>query len=316
MTDPKHDGGYKALFSDPRMVEDLLRGFVPGSWVGRLDFSTLEKVNAHFVSDELLRREDDLIWRVRLGSRGWVYIYLMLEFQSAPDPWMALRIVVYMGLFWQDLVRQKVVKAGEKLPPVLPVVLYNGERPWNAPVELKDLVTPVKGLRAYVPKCRYLLLEEQGLPLEEPESACNLVAALFRLEQSRRPEDIVAVVELLDEWLSEQPGLRRVFTAWLRHALLPARLGGAPVPAVADLSEVRDMLQQRVIEWTKQWKQEGLDEGEAKGKRDVLFMLLESRGETLTEGQRMQLDSCSDSGLLSEWIRRIVAGDRLEDILG
>ena len=137
MSAPRHDPSYKALFSEPRLVEDLLRGFVPGEWVGRLDFSTLEKANAQFVSEELLRREDDVIWRVRFADRSWLYVYLLLEFQSSPDPWMALRIMVYVGLLWQDLVKQKVVGAGEKLPPVVPVVLYNGETPWNASEELE-----------------------------------------------------------------------------------------------------------------------------------------------------------------------------------
>jgi predicted transposase YdaD len=104
MSASRHDPSYKALFSEPRMVEDLLRGFVPGEWVHRLDFSTLEKANAQFVSEELLRREDDVIWRVRFTDQGWLYVYLLLEFQSAPDPWMALRIMVYVGLLWQDLV--------------------------------------------------------------------------------------------------------------------------------------------------------------------------------------------------------------------
>ena len=37
----EHDHSYKLLFSEPRMVEDLLRGFVPDEWVEELDFSTL-----------------------------------------------------------------------------------------------------------------------------------------------------------------------------------------------------------------------------------------------------------------------------------
>jgi hypothetical protein len=227
MTTPKHDSGYKALFSEPRMVEDLLRGFVPGEWVKRLDFSTLEKANPQFVSQELLGRDDDLIWRVRLNDgQGWLYIYLLLEFQSTPDPWMPLRILVYIGLLWQDLIQQKAVKAGDKLPPVFPVVLYNGTDPWNVPVELEELVTHVEGLQAFRPRCRYLLLPELS-------SARNLVSALFRLEQSRTPEDVRLVVNHLVEWLSEpeQAGLRRVFVSWIRrHCCLHGWEGSLCLP--------------------------------------------------------------------------------------
>ena len=41
-----HDPGYKLLFAHARMVEDLLRGFVPEDWVQGLDYASLEKVSA------------------------------------------------------------------------------------------------------------------------------------------------------------------------------------------------------------------------------------------------------------------------------
>ncbi len=88
-----HDHSYKLLFSHPRMVEDLLRGFVHEEWVGRIDFSTLERVSGSYVSADLREREDDLVWRVRLRGE-WIYVYLLLEFQSQPDPFMALRMLV------------------------------------------------------------------------------------------------------------------------------------------------------------------------------------------------------------------------------
>ena len=52
-----HDSGYKQLFSFPAMVEDLLRGFVREKWVDALDFTTLERKNGSYVSDDLRERE-------------------------------------------------------------------------------------------------------------------------------------------------------------------------------------------------------------------------------------------------------------------
>ena len=37
-----HDPAYKRLFSQPRMVQDLMRGFVAPDWSDALDFSTLK----------------------------------------------------------------------------------------------------------------------------------------------------------------------------------------------------------------------------------------------------------------------------------
>src|SRR6185295_18192550 len=117
----RHDGGYRLLFSHPRMVEDLLRGFL------RLEGAApdlLERRSEVYISDRLVRREQDLVWRLR-GSHGEHPRYLLLEFQSEPDPQMALRISVYQGLLRQDLARSREVPPSME-PSIMAVVVYNG----------------------------------------------------------------------------------------------------------------------------------------------------------------------------------------------
>ncbi|WP_345251870.1 Rpn family recombination-promoting nuclease/putative transposase, partial [Pigmentiphaga soli] len=78
---PDHDATYKLLFSQSPMVAALLRGFVREEWVAALDLSTLERVASSFVTGDRRRRESDMVWRVHSRAR-WVYVYLLLEFQS------------------------------------------------------------------------------------------------------------------------------------------------------------------------------------------------------------------------------------------
>ncbi|MEN8215698.1 MAG: Rpn family recombination-promoting nuclease/putative transposase, partial [Pseudomonadota bacterium] len=63
-----------------------------------------------------------LIWRLRCG-KSWLYVYLLLEFQSSVDNFMAVRIMVYIGLLYQYLVDTQEMTAKDKLPPVLPLVI-------------------------------------------------------------------------------------------------------------------------------------------------------------------------------------------------
>jgi predicted transposase YdaD len=120
-----HDSGYKSLFSTPELVRDLILGFVPDEWLHSLDYTTLEKVPGSYVSEDFRNRVDDIVWRVKVGSE-WVYLYLLIEFQSSVDKYMALRMMVYVGLLYQDLIKRGDVLADGRLPPVLPIVLYNG----------------------------------------------------------------------------------------------------------------------------------------------------------------------------------------------
>jgi hypothetical protein len=59
---------------------------------------------------------------------------------------------VSTGLLYQDLIRSGQLTASGQLPPVLPLVLYNGVRRWQAPEEVAELVATVPGcLERYRP---------------------------------------------------------------------------------------------------------------------------------------------------------------------
>ena len=285
--DPTHDSGYKLLYAHADMVRDLLHGFVPGDWVPTLDLDTLERCSGSYVTDDLRDRADDLIWRVRWGDE-WLYVYLLLEFQSSIDPWMAVRIQTYVGLLYQDLIRAEQLSHHGRLPPVLPIVLYNGAPVWNAAEALDSLLEPAPpGLLPYRPQQRYLLLDERRLAQREHLPTRNLSAALFRLEASRGADEALAIVHALIEWLADpkQTGLRRAFAVWFGRVFLPKRLPGLSFPPLSDLIEVYDMLTDNLdTTWIDQWRQEGMESGLKQGMeqgrettRHVLLRLVQFR---------------------------------------
>ena len=189
-----HDSGYKQLFSHPQMVRDLLLGFVPGPWRERADFSSLERVNASYVSESDRQRHDDMVWRLKVGEQ-WVWVYLLLEFQSEADAWMALRMLVYVGLLSQHLVKEGELQDG-KLPAIVPIVLYNGAPAWKAATDVAECYAPsLPGLEPYRPRLLYHLVDEARLKLHSLQGVRNLAEALFQLEQSRTPEDIIRVLK-------------------------------------------------------------------------------------------------------------------------
>jgi hypothetical protein len=97
-----------------------------------------------------------------LNLRGkWLYLYLLLEFQSSDDYFMAVRIMTYIGLLYQDIIRSQSLKRGDALPPVVPMVIYNGKSAWKSPCEIKELINPVhESLAKFTPHLSYWLLDE------------------------------------------------------------------------------------------------------------------------------------------------------------
>ena len=88
------------------------------------------------------------------------------------------------------------------------------------------------------------------------------MTAIFNLEKSQQPDDVRRVVNTLIFWLKspEQSSLRRAFTVWINRVLLPVKLPGQVVPKVNELMGIKTMLAERVKEWTKEWKEEGMQQ--------------------------------------------------------
>jgi uncharacterized protein YlbG (UPF0298 family) len=64
----RHDARYKRFFSNPILLRQLLQSFVPEDFVHDLDFSTLQRVDKSFVTEEYRKRESDLIHRILFSN--------------------------------------------------------------------------------------------------------------------------------------------------------------------------------------------------------------------------------------------------------
>ena len=311
-----HDAAYKTLFSHPRVVGDLLRGFVPEPWTDALDLDSLEKLPAEFTSDDLRQRRADAVWRIRFRGE-WLYVLVLLEFQSTEDRYMALRILVYTGLLHQDLIRRGATGPHGVLPPVLPIVLYNGAPAWEAEAEVSRLIAPVhEDMARYQPSQRYLLLDEGRLRDEDlPER--NLVSAIVRLEGSRSAADVLRTLEVLAQWLrgSGEVELQRAFAAWVWSVVMPRRVGaqalaeGPELAHVQGFEEVPTMLAERAQEWWEEIRREGLRAGREEGREEGR----EAQQRLLSRLAARKFDSAT-AERLSELLHDLTAPERFEEV--
>ena len=137
-----HDWIYKRIFSFSFAIRHLIRFIasridVDEDWLAQFDFSTLEPVSTEHIAPNLRIHQNDVVWRLRLregGEEHWTYLLVMIEFQSDVDYTMALRIRTCVDLLYHDIIRSRRerdrprrFRAADRLPPVWPVVLYNGK---------------------------------------------------------------------------------------------------------------------------------------------------------------------------------------------
>lgn len=177
------------------------------------------------VTDDLRDRENDIIWRVNIKGQR-VYVYILLEFQSGVDKFMAVRMMGYLALLYQDLIHRGNLTASAQLPPVFPIVLYNGQVKWCAKRSITDLIEDLPGaLRPWAPQS--LPGRLPGVTL--PEFGTILEAKTMLAER---------VIEWTQNWKEEgiQEGMQKGQIKLLR-TMLEARFGVLPDWALVRLKE-------------------------------------------------------------------------------
>ena len=316
-----HDGAFRLLFGHPRVVEDLLKGFVDSSLADRLDMSTLRQVAARHVSEGLVQSENDMIWEVRTREGDVAFIYVMVEFQARPDWTMALRMLNYVGQFYRGLAPRTEIRKRRSLPQVLPIALYNGEPAWLAAQELNEMIERgLPGLVAYGIRMRYLLVDVWRSPGLD-RALGNVADALFRLQRVGSLEGGKREVDLLKEWLAgeEWASLRRAFVTWIIKVLLPSRLPEATLPEAEELWEVSVALEGGMTTWTENLKAEaraeGLAEGLAEGRIRLLVSMARKRfGEAPASAIATLLGTVTSEAVLDEigtWLLTCDSGEAL-----
>ena len=287
----KHDLLSKDLFSNPDMVEQLIKDFVPQQIWERLDFTTLKSSTANYITPSFVEKKQDIVWSVQLISEArqqppiTVYVYILLEFQSEPDKTMPLRMLHYTASFYNQLIKEeKLNLTKDKLPPVLPLVIYSGARVWKVPLQIQDLIHQVPGfLLPYQINQRYFLLDENRISDRELKQKKQILSRAMLVKKSRSGAEMLHNLT----WLQQHPDIKRfepLLMRWLKYYLAANKLN-INLEQDYSLQEVLDMsttLYEAILE---EGKQDGLQVGLIKGKAEGIQVgLLKGKEEGKAEG--------------------------------
>ena len=307
-----YDAAYKYLFSSPRIACQLLHSFVDIPLVKKICPEDLELVEKSFISDDLQRREADVIFKVNRGERS-AYIYILMEFQSSPDKAIPVRMLNYITMFYDFLLRKS--KAG-KLPPVLPLLIYNGRRNWNVPLRLEELIEPYLPER-YIPHFEYYPIIEKNYSDETLFEIKNLASAIMLIENSRYKVNIEEITERVAECLKrEHREDLQMFSEWFSKMFsekepeewigLPHKGGNHHM--FADIAQriKQDLLNEGI--------QQGIEKGELNDKHEVLIRQLDLKF-GLTEDEKDRIRYVQSPVLLDSALDAVVTGEDKQGLL-
>jgi hypothetical protein len=330
-----HDRGVQWLLEDRLHAGDLLQIWDP-DLVALLDFSRAIRVNRTLVPPDLRKRERDIIYRVpfrgsdtRSGREVWVY--LLLEHQSEPDPTMGLRIYLYRGQLWELQAREwedRNLPAGQRrLELVVPVVLYTGEDRWSTPIGLENLMEVAEPMGRFVPTWETVFFDLRRTAAETLTRFATAVGWALRVLQAEAAP-LAEMERVLTEAMAGLEGLSEEQVGqWLSAAwfLVSIAFHRRPEPEKMLLVEkVKELaagskfhLREELDQMEKTYVQVLEERGEARGAermlREGLEIVLTERFGALTPELRAAL-AAADTETMRAWLRAAATATTLEGV--
>ncbi|MDN5843097.1 MAG: DUF4351 domain-containing protein [Alcaligenaceae bacterium] len=180
---------------------------------------------------------------------------------------------------------------------------------------MADLIPRTPGLVAdYLPRLKYLLIDENEAGPVDLGQVQNLMAAIIQVERPDSDRALLRLIDLLSDWLSGNPELRRTFAIWIRAVVLRQSRHTLVLPKVRDLKELKMTLPNRFDAWAQQYEEKGLEKGIAKGEALVLQRLLAKRFGPLSS-DAVQMISSASAEQVDAWLDRLLDAHSLDDVL-
>ena len=275
-----HDHLFRSVFGEDNETEaaSLLQAYLPESVSRALLWSSLKWQSASFIDERLRDSESDLLYAIRRKDGGAVaWLYVLLEHQSTPDRWLRLRLLKYSIRIWERDRRRHPQE--ERLRPILPLVLYQGEHSWRHAREFSELFADeVRGWPG-VPRYAHVLIDQTQVGPDELRGELRgriaqlammaayranwptmrrLVALLAELAQVGGNEELQRIVVYIATTTRESERWHRFAEAVRRQ--VPG--GGELMNKTQEMLEIYGEVKQQEA------RQKGLQEGRQEGRQE------------------------------------------------
>ncbi|WAM31396.1 Rpn family recombination-promoting nuclease/putative transposase [Caldicellulosiruptor naganoensis] len=271
-----NDLEYKYIFSNKSLFLRLLGRIGKIKIFNELTEENLELVDKNYVLPDFSEQESDLLYKARLQEEE-VFFYILFEHQSTVDYNMAMRLLFYITDIWRDWLKQfdknQFKNKSFEFPPVVPIVLYDGDNPWTAIVNLKERIMNFEMFGKYIVDFEYILID-----LNNPEEMVfkykDVLSLILKLNKVRTGEELERLFLDLNKYLQgakekEINTLRICLPAALKELgeekiqeardILEYITGGAGImPLFQNLRKIRE-------EWYHEGIQKGIQDGLQQG---------------------------------------------------
>ena len=281
LTNP-HDRFFKESFSRLETARDFVRHYLPADVTALLNLDTLEITKDSFINEKLKERFSDLVYQVDLKQDGYVYVYLLFEHKSYPEPEVALYLLSCMVHLWHQCLKQK---KHLPLPSIIPLVVYHGREKWNISRAFEKLVFTPDPMKPFVPHFSYHLWDLSHYTEDEIKGGVFLKVTALLLKHifsKDMGERLPGIFKLFERIINGRSGLEFVEAALRYISSGSTHVEKEDIVRALKVTldeEGEDIMSTLAEQWIDEGFQKGMEKGEQKGEQKG--MLREARENVL-----------------------------------
>ncbi len=240
----------------------------------------IEQYNSSFVNDVFGNEEADIVYKIK--ERG---IFFLIEHQTKIDYSMPYRLLKYQVAIMESAIDEnKIRNKSYKIPLVIPIVLYTGDKKWNANKFLEKSQEKIKGVNIRIGN--YNLVDVNDFTEKELLEEKDFLSKMMLVEKAKNSDDIVSAVERILKVTKEEDRdlLKRIILIILNRKIgeneayrLANKLKGDDENMLAVLDMIDRENQMYIDIGRKEGKIEGKKEGKTLEKFNIVKKMLKEK---------------------------------------
>lgn len=150
----------------------------------------IEKYNSSFITNDLINQESDVIYKIKNRN-----IFFLIEHQTKVDYSMAYRILEYENEIIKSAIDyNKLKQKGYKFPLVISIVLYTGNKKWDAKRYIKDIQENLEGYEE-IQFTRYNIVDVNEISNDELLKDESFLTKAMLIEKAKYKEELVKYLD-------------------------------------------------------------------------------------------------------------------------
>ena len=226
----------------------------------KIEIKDIEKYKNSFVNKVFQNREADIVYKMKDKN-----IFFLIEHQTKIDYSMPFRILEYeVAIMKSAIDMNKINTKDYKLPLVISIVLYTGNRKWNAAEYLQKSQETLRNIKEDVGK--YNLIDVNNLTEKELIEDDTFITKMMLIEKSKNTEETIGTLEKVIERTKEEDKdvLIRII-----EIVFKEKLGYDEVERLVNkIEEGREKEVLAVVDMIRRENQMYIDMGRKEGKKE------------------------------------------------